>query len=115
MSNKSFNNFSESCCGREKRRARALNRFAIGLLSHLKRAACETSVFDFKVAQIWKSGCETKRVAVARVNTRHERLNEILIRLAPDPPADKCTNGFIAIDRFGRLDEVKTHTRFAKP
>src|SRR5215207_592625 len=115
MSNKSFNNFSESCCGREKRRARALNRFAIGLLSHLKRAACETSVFDFKIAQIWKSGCQTKCIPITRINTRHERLDEILIRLAPDPTADKSANGFIAIDSLGRLDEVKTHTRFAKP
>ena len=80
-----------------------------------ERAARQRTIFDFKIAQIWKRGRETERVAIARVDARHERFDQIFIRFTPKPTADKCAERFIAVEGFCGLDKIKSHARFAKP
>src|ERR1044071_6648594 len=102
-----FNNLGEPCGWRQERRARALDRFAIRLLSHLQRAARQASIFELQVTQVRKRGGEAEPVAVAGVDPGHERLDQILIGFPSQSTTDERAERFIAIDSFRWLNEIQ--------
>src|SRR5918994_1567271 len=100
-----FDNFYKTSCRRKECRTRTLHGPAIGLRSHFECATCERTVLAFEITQIGKRRGEGKLISISCINTRHQRLDEILVCLTSQPAADERPQAFISVDSSGRQDE----------
>ena len=108
-----FYDFCQACGGRAENGAGTcvFLRFDSGSI-HFHCATSEAAVFDLKIAQEREGGLERELVAVAGVDARHERLDQVFVGGAPHAERDKSAETFVFVPFARGQDKIKPDAQF---